>query len=121
MWVLCFPHVHAESLISLPFSGCVSSHCFIVETEADVFPHNLWLDVGSFSFWVVVDSYWVVLAMIGLRMTQVSISPAKDLNGLVLLRVCSGWSLDCVGVGMKVEVCLINLVCLGATQIEIEG
>ena len=40
---------------------------------------------------------------------------------LVLLHVCSGWSSDCVGVGMKVGVCLINLVCLGATQIELEG
>ena len=61
------------------------------------------------------------MATIGPRMAQGSISPVKAVNGLVLLRVCSGWSPDCVGVGMKVGVCLINLVCLGATQIELEG
>ena len=39
----------------------------------------------------------------------------KPMNCLVLLCVCSGWSSDYVGVGMKVGVCLINLVFLGAT------
>ena len=45
----------------------------------------------------------------------------RAMNCLVLLRVYSGWSSDCVGVGMKVGVCLINLVCLGTTQTELEG
>ena len=45
----------------------------------------------------------------------------RAVNCLVLLRVYSGWSSDCVGVGMKVGVCLINLVCLGATQTGLEG
>ena len=59
--------------------------------------------------------------MIGSRRTQGSISPVKAMNGLVFLHVCSGWSSNCAGVGMKVGVCLINLVCLGATQIELDG
>ena len=97
--------------------------------------------MGSFLLWFAVDSYWVVLALIGLRTTQGSDCgfllgrfghdrakndsgigfPHPSCESLVLLRVYSGWSSDCVGVGMKVGVCLINLVCLGTTQTELEG
>ena len=61
------------------------------------------------------------MATIGPRTTKGLTSPVKDVNGLVLLGVCSGWYSDCVGVGMKVGVCLINQVCLGATQAKLEG
>ena len=68
-----------------------------------------------------MGSYWVILAMIGPRMTQelnfldrvvyylnchLGCSVVFDFlpqscDLLVLLCVCSGWSLDYVGVGMK--------------------
>ena len=38
--------------------------------------------VGSFSFWVAVGSYWVVLATIGTRTTQESNFPVRAVNCL---------------------------------------
>ena len=47
-------------------------------------------------------------------------SPVKALIA-GLLHACSGLSLDCIGVVNEGLMCLINLVCLGTTQIELEG
>ena len=72
-------------------------------------------------FWFFVDYYWVVLATIGPRTTQESNFPVRaayylnchfgclvvfdflprSCELLVWLCVCSGWSLDYVGVGMQ--------------------
>ena len=71
--VLCIcPPVQAKSWISSSNFGLCISHCFSVEIGAIAFPMIL----------VVVDSYWVILAMIGTRTTQESNFPFRVVDCL---------------------------------------
>ena len=78
-------------------------------------------DKGLISlFWVAVGSYWVVLATIGPRTTQELFFPIQAVNRLfdcvyAVVGLWTCWSRD------EGLVCLINLVRLGTTQIELEG
>ena len=73
------------------------------------------------TFWDCCRLFWSRFGHNRAKNDSVIDFPCQAVNTLVLLRVCSGWYLDCVGVGMKVGVCLINMVCLEATQTELEG
>ena len=66
---ICFSFPGWDSDLLSNSSGCVFSRCFSVEIGAVVFPTILFV-VVPVTFWAAVDSYWVVLAMIGPRTTQ---------------------------------------------------
>ena len=61
--------------------GCVSSRCFSVEDWGGFLPHDFFTVVSP-TFWDVVGYGWVVLAMIGPRMTQGSTFFVQAINHL---------------------------------------
>ena len=110
------------------FAVCISLCCG--SNHVNSYPRGLFsflmqlrnrFSLVSLHFWFPVGSYLVFLDMIGPRTTQESNFPVRaayypnchlgcsvvfnflpqSCELLVLLCVCSGWSLDCVGVGMK--------------------
>ena len=57
--------------------------------------------MGSFSFW---GCYGLLLSRFGHDRAKNDLGiefPSQSYELLVFLCVCSGWSLDCVGVGMN--------------------
>ena len=54
VYVFCLSRLRVESPFQL---GLCISCCLNVEIKDVVFPTILWIDVGSFAFWVAVDYY----------------------------------------------------------------
>ena len=92
--------VQAESQISSPILGYVCSRCFSVEIGAIVLPMIL-CAMGLFTF---LGCCGFLLGHFGHDRAKNNSRigfPNQSFELLILLHVCSGWSLEFVGVGMK--------------------
>ena len=60
-----------------------------------------WLDVSTFVFWGCCRLFWSHFGHDRAKNGSGIVFPYPSCESLVQLHVCSGWSSDCVGVGMR--------------------